>query len=92
MSSTVTIEEAQANLADLIARLGPGDEVVITQNAKPVAKIVAQPRGTRQARSQGARRANWSSTRKTTGDCRTLGNTCNEVSTRCARVPMVPAQ
>jgi prevent-host-death family protein len=37
--STVTIQEAQARLSDLIHRLAPGDEVVITENDEPVAKI-----------------------------------------------------
>jgi prevent-host-death family protein len=38
---TVTIQEAQAKLTDLIHRLVPGDEVVITENNRPVAKLVA---------------------------------------------------
>ncbi len=36
---TVTIQEAQAQLADLVHRLNPGDEVVITENDEPVAKL-----------------------------------------------------
>ena len=36
---TVTIQEAQARLSDLIHRLAPGDEVVITENDEPVAKL-----------------------------------------------------
>jgi prevent-host-death family protein len=39
--ATVTIQEAQAKLADLIHRLTPGEEVVITENNQPVAKLVA---------------------------------------------------
>jgi prevent-host-death family protein len=38
----ITIEEAQARLSDLIHNLGPGDEVVITENNQPVAKLVSQ--------------------------------------------------
>jgi antitoxin (DNA-binding transcriptional repressor) of toxin-antitoxin stability system len=38
--ATVTIEEAQAHLGELIDRLQPGEEVVITRNAEPVAKLV----------------------------------------------------
>lgn len=41
--ATVTIREAQANLAELIHRIGPGEEVVITEDDKPVAKLVATP-------------------------------------------------
>ena len=39
--SPVTIEEAQANLKELIGKLSPGEELVITDNEQPVAKIVA---------------------------------------------------
>jgi antitoxin (DNA-binding transcriptional repressor) of toxin-antitoxin stability system len=38
--ATVTIQEAQARLPDLIHRLTPGEEVVITENDQPVARIV----------------------------------------------------
>jgi len=37
--STITIQEAQARLSDLIHRLTPGDELVITENNQPVAKL-----------------------------------------------------
>jgi prevent-host-death family protein len=40
--STVTIQEAQAKLPDLIHKLTPGDEVVITENNQPVAKLVSE--------------------------------------------------
>lgn len=36
---TVTILEAQAQLLDLIHRLRDGDEVVITENDQPVARL-----------------------------------------------------
>ena len=39
----VTIQEAQAKLPDLIHKLTPGDEVVITENNLPVARLVASP-------------------------------------------------
>ena len=39
--STVTIEEAQSNLLKLIERLTADEEVVITRNSRPVAKLVA---------------------------------------------------
>jgi len=38
--ATVTIQEAQATLPDLIHRLGQGGEVVITENNQPVARLV----------------------------------------------------
>ena len=40
--ATVTIQEAQAKLPDLIHNLSPGDEVVITENNQPVAKLVSE--------------------------------------------------
>jgi prevent-host-death family protein len=43
--ATVTIEEAQAHLPELIDKLQPGEEVVITRNARPVAQLVALSAG-----------------------------------------------
>ena len=37
--STVSIEEAQAHLAELIGHLKPGEEVVITQGGIPLARV-----------------------------------------------------
>ena len=39
--STVALAEAQARLAELIHQLSPGDEVVITENNRPVAQLSA---------------------------------------------------
>lgn len=44
MGATVSIDEAQAKLAELIRRLAPGEEIIITENQQPVAKLVLQPR------------------------------------------------
>ena len=41
--ATITIQEAQATLPDLIHRLAPGEELLITEDDKPVAKLVATP-------------------------------------------------
>ena len=38
---TVTIEEAKATLLDLIHKLQPDEEVVITENNQPVARLIA---------------------------------------------------
>jgi hypothetical protein len=46
MSAKVTLEEAQAHLPELIASLIPGEEVLITQNEQPVARLIGQPGGT----------------------------------------------
>jgi prevent-host-death family protein len=37
----VTIQEAQASLSDLIHRLAPGEEVLITENDQPVARLLS---------------------------------------------------
>jgi prevent-host-death family protein len=38
--ATVTIQEAQARLAELVEDLAPGDQVVITRDDRPVARLV----------------------------------------------------
>ena len=43
MSTTITIDEAQARLKDLIHQLDPGEEVVITEDQQPVARLVGEP-------------------------------------------------
>jgi antitoxin (DNA-binding transcriptional repressor) of toxin-antitoxin stability system len=40
--ATVTIEEAQAKLPEIIHQLFPGEELVITENQLPVAKLVGE--------------------------------------------------
>jgi len=53
MSATITVEEAQATLKELIHQLAPGEEVVITENQKPVAKLVGETAKKRQPRTPG---------------------------------------
>jgi prevent-host-death family protein len=43
MAVMVTLEEAQAKLKELIHQLVPGEEVIITENQQPVAKLVSEP-------------------------------------------------
>jgi prevent-host-death family protein len=50
----MTIEEAQAKLSEVIDRLAPGEEVIITRNAQPVAKLVGQQRPRRKPRRPGS--------------------------------------
>jgi antitoxin (DNA-binding transcriptional repressor) of toxin-antitoxin stability system len=50
MSLTISLEEAQATLADLIDKLGPGEEVVITKDAHPVAELRSLTTGKPQPR------------------------------------------
>jgi antitoxin (DNA-binding transcriptional repressor) of toxin-antitoxin stability system len=41
MSASITVEEAQAHLREIIGHLAPGEEVVITDDQQPVARLVA---------------------------------------------------
>jgi antitoxin (DNA-binding transcriptional repressor) of toxin-antitoxin stability system len=55
--TSVTIQEAQSRLTDLIHRLSPGEEVVITENDQPIARIVPTPvRAKKTARQLGTMR------------------------------------
>lgn len=51
--STITIEEAKEKLLELIDQLAPGEEVIITRNQQPVAKLVGQQHATRKPRQPG---------------------------------------
>ncbi|HEX3150133.1 MAG TPA: hypothetical protein VHR66_18795 [Gemmataceae bacterium] len=42
MSAIITLDQAQIQLKDLVRQLGPGDELVITENERPVAKLVGE--------------------------------------------------
>lgn len=39
--TTISIQQAQADLSTLIHGLAPGEEVVITENDEPIARIVS---------------------------------------------------
>jgi prevent-host-death family protein len=55
--ASVTIEEAQAKLPELIHGLTRGDEVVITENHQPIARIVpAAETSARKSRQPGTLR------------------------------------
>lgn len=51
--STVTLEEAQAHLPELIDRLQPGEALVITRNEKPAARLLVEESPQRQPRKAG---------------------------------------
>jgi antitoxin (DNA-binding transcriptional repressor) of toxin-antitoxin stability system len=42
--STVTLQQAQTQLPELISRLSPGEEVIIADHGQPVAKLVRSQR------------------------------------------------
>ena len=50
---TVTLAEAQADLAGLIRRLPPGESLVITEDDRPVATLTAAPPAPPQRREPG---------------------------------------
>jgi antitoxin (DNA-binding transcriptional repressor) of toxin-antitoxin stability system len=51
---TVTVEEAQADLAGLVSRLKPGEELLITKQDKAKARLTAEPPEKRQPRKPGS--------------------------------------
>ncbi len=55
MSTMIPVEEAQARLKELIGQLAPGEEVVLTENQQPVAKLIGErpPRTPRPAPGLG---------------------------------------
>ncbi len=50
----VTIEEAQAKLPELIEHLATGEELVITRNQQPIARLLAEAKPARRARKAGS--------------------------------------
>jgi len=44
--STFTLEEAQAHLSELIERLQPGEEILITDQGQPLAQVKRAERST----------------------------------------------
>lgn len=52
--TTVTIEEAQAKLPELIEHLAQGEELVITRNQQPIARLLAETQPERKPRKAGS--------------------------------------
>ena len=42
MQTTMAVEEIKVTLPELLDRLSPGDEVILTRNHQPVAKLVSE--------------------------------------------------
>lgn len=40
---TIPLEQAEGHLAEIIDKLTPGEEIVLTRDEKPVARLVAEP-------------------------------------------------
>jgi antitoxin (DNA-binding transcriptional repressor) of toxin-antitoxin stability system len=49
-----TLEEVQSHLGMWIAKLQPGEELLITQDDHPVARLIAEPKGMHKARQPGS--------------------------------------
>lgn len=43
MQTTLAVEDIKVTLPELLASLSPGDEVILTKNHQPVAKLVSEP-------------------------------------------------
>ena len=56
MAAPITVEEAQATLKELLGKLTPGEEIVITDGGKPVAKLVVTAGLPRKQRQLGTLR------------------------------------
>ena len=52
--TTITVEEAQAKLSQLLHELAPGEEILITDGQRPLAKLVGQGVVTRKPRQPGS--------------------------------------
>jgi antitoxin (DNA-binding transcriptional repressor) of toxin-antitoxin stability system len=43
MQTTLAVEDIKVTLPELLDSLTPGDEVILTRNKQPVAKLVSEP-------------------------------------------------
>ncbi len=53
MTTTLAVEDIKESLTELIDRLTPGDEIVLTRDHKPVAKLVGEKSDLRKPRQPG---------------------------------------
>jgi prevent-host-death family protein len=54
--STITLEEAQSQLPQLIGKLEPGEEVIITSGNQPVARLIGEAKQAKLTRRPGTLR------------------------------------
>jgi antitoxin (DNA-binding transcriptional repressor) of toxin-antitoxin stability system len=54
MMNLITIEEAQAKLPEIVDKLEPGEELIITRNDQPIAKLVGHWRPAQKPRQPGS--------------------------------------
>jgi antitoxin (DNA-binding transcriptional repressor) of toxin-antitoxin stability system len=53
MQTTLAVEDIKVTLPELLDSLTPGDEVILTRNQQPVAKLVSEAPKPRQPRKAG---------------------------------------
>lgn len=53
-TTTITVEEAQATLSQLIDHLHPGEELLIVRDQRPVAKLIGEAAPSRRPRRPGS--------------------------------------
>ena len=53
MQTTMAVEDIKLTLPELLDSLTPGDEVILTRNQQPVAKLLSEPAKQRQPRRAG---------------------------------------
>ena len=89
MSSFISVAEAQGRLAELVENLIPGEELFLTVDDHPIAKLVrtAICRPTNRA-SRAARSANSSSWRTTTRIWKISKSTCSGLAPGYPRFPL----
>jgi antitoxin (DNA-binding transcriptional repressor) of toxin-antitoxin stability system len=52
--ATASVEEVQAHLVELITKLRPGEELVITEHDRPIARLLPESTRVRNARRLGS--------------------------------------
>lgn len=45
MSTSISLKEAQAHLSEIVSKLAPGEEVLLIEGQRPVAKLIGEPPG-----------------------------------------------
>jgi hypothetical protein len=53
MQTTLAVEDIKLTLPELLDTMSPGDEVILTRNHQPVAKLVSEKRPDRKPRVPG---------------------------------------
>lgn len=53
MTATIPLEDTQATLQEVVEQLAPGEEIIITRNQQPVARLIAESPPKRKPRVPG---------------------------------------